>query len=639
MGPRMRLAHRELGGPMTTLRSARATISLVLTTALLVTAGSGVALAAKGEKDGKDDRKAGADTPAAVIESIPGSKYKMAKSRVAKELTRITDAPGDQVFSDGSPATAAPAHSDITAVYISPIKVPGKLVTKMDDDFPRGAVGAFYGRDAVPSKDDRAVFVAVELADTRPGRSVVQQVEVGLDGEGAGPVQVGSAGDTLAGVERFSLSGLFADGSESSGTTEVSGRRPGDAIEYYNARSGVFGLYDARRGSYQLVMPLASDARSVTVTLRTITDAGEVIDRLELPGGGHLVALSDPGGGFDARAGAAPLGCRAIETYSGNSGVVDLADPTATLIRYTAGLAPMPAGAEGADLLAALDEYEGTVPVTMTPLATDGEPFDVDAELSTAAALGAFTLSLEVPAGQWSFEVADDAELLTPAGEALVDHSSLTGRAGVLTGEGLDGFVSGDPDCGRWDLGVDACAFVPVEGMAALVGQVSGRIEQTVVERPDGAQWCAGIMPATGEPQYLARFGTAYLASDRFAQAVDARDCAAEPVDLGAQGVNFDCSADGYEGYAFRVVPDAVAGRDPDGGLLVSVDMLVDSARPPGERYDVDAAAALFGEMAAAVAQSAIPAGSADGEPAAVATVADGEGPEGEGTEGEGAAE
>ena len=596
--------------------AARRTIILALTTVLLVSVATGSASAAKGDRDARDDkgdkgtREAGADTPAAVLETVAGGTYKMAKAKVAKRLTRIADELGDQVLSDGTAAVAAPGYSDIAAVYVAAIKVPGKLVAKMRDDHPRGAVGAFYGKDASPATGDRAVFVAVELAEKRPGRSIVQQVEVGIDGDAASPVRVGSAGDTLAGVERFSLSGLFADGSESSGTTDVSGREPGDAITYYNARSGVYGLYDPRSDSYQLVMPLPSDARSVAISLRTMTEAGEVIDRLELPAGGHLVSLSDPAGGLDARAGATPLACRSLETFSGGSGLVELDDPSATLIRYTAGATPPGAAAAAEDLLAALDAFEATVPVTMTRLDADDEPFDVDADLALAPALGSFTLSMEVPAGQWAFEAAEDVELLTPGGESLIDHRSLTGRAGVLSGDGLDGFVAGDPDCGRWDLGAAACDFVPAEGMAALVGRAAGELEQTLVVRPDGAQWCAGIVPETREPQYVVRFGTVYQAPGDFGHDVAARDCPASPVDLGAEGVNLDCGAAGYEGYAFRVVPAASAAVDPDGGLLVSLDMLVDPGLPQGERYDVDAALALFGEMATAVAGSATPAGS-----------------------------
>ncbi|MEA2025729.1 MAG: hypothetical protein U9O18_03460, partial [Chloroflexota bacterium] len=59
----------------------------------------------------------------------------------------------------------------------------------------------------------------------------------------------------------------------------------------------------------------------------------------------------------------------------------------------------------------------------------------------------AVSLTFEAPAGQWSFALADETELLTPAGESIIDHASLTGRAGVLTGAGLDGLVSGDPSC------------------------------------------------------------------------------------------------------------------------------------------------------------------------------------------------
>jgi hypothetical protein len=593
--------------------SSRAVVGMVVMATILAGALGGPVQGAKGEKGGRggkdgDGREAAAD---AAVVVIPGSRYKMAKAKVAADVARFADAAGDQRFGDGSPASTAPAWSDISAVYVAPARVPRKLLTKLDEDFPRGAVGAYYGGDAALSRGDRVVFVAVELAEARPGRSVVQQVEVGLDGDGASPVRVGSADDTRAGVERFSLSGLFANGSESSGTTDLTGRRPGEPIELYNAESGVVGIYDAKRDAYQLVMPLPADARSMAVTLRTATEAGEVIDRLDLPGGGHLVSLADPAAGYVGRAGPAALGCRALETYSASSGLMALDDPAATLIRYTAGLDPGSMGsADGEDALAALEGYDDTLPVVATRLDADGEPgsdepLELEADLSVAPSLGSFSVTLEVPAGAWTFEAAAGQDLVTPAGEALVDHGSLTGRAGIQTGDGLDGFVVGDRRCGRWDLGSEPCAFVPAADMAALVGRAGDDVEQSSLTRPDGSLWCVGIVPASGEPQYIARFGTAYYPSGRLEADALRSACEVFPLDVGAEGVNIDCGVEGYENLSFRVVPDAVAAQDPDGGLLVSVDLLVDPTRPRGERYDSEAAGTLFSEMAAAVARSA----------------------------------
>jgi hypothetical protein len=585
----------------------RATIGLLIVAALLVISSTGVVLAGKGDR--KADKKGEPTAPPAVIGSVSGDRIKMAQARVADHVTRISDAAGDQVLADGSPAPEAEAWSDIASVHVAPIKVPRKLLTKMDEDFPRGAVGAFYGKDARWSELDRAVFVAVELAGKRPSGSVVQQVEVGLDGETASPVQVGAAADTRAGLERFSLSGLFRDGSESSGTTDVSGRQPGDAIDFYNAESGVFGFYESRQHTYFLIMPLERDAQSVAVTLRSGTPAGEVIDRLELPGGGSLIPLADPALGWDAAQGTAPLACRALETFSQTSGLAGLDEPDSTRIRYSAGVDPLlDAEAAGAEL-AALDAYGGTLPVTLLPLHPDGEPRTVDAQLSRAPALNAFTLTMDVPPGQWSFQAVDDDQLRTPAGERLIDPGTLTGRAGVRTGEGQDGFVSGDPDCARFDLGAEACAFVPADAMAALVGLDASDVEQEVVARADGAQWCVGKASASGEVQYIARFGTGYSSAARFEQDVAAQPCEVHAVDLGAQGVNLDCGAQGFENHTFRVLPDAIAEADPDGGLLVSVDMLVDPGKPHGERYDGQAAEALLGGMVDAVAASAAPAG------------------------------
>jgi hypothetical protein len=59
----------------------------------------------------------------------------------------------------------------------------------------------------------------------------------------------------------------------------------------------------------------------------------------------------------------------------------------------------------------------------------------------------AVTLTFEAPEGQWSFALADELELKTPAGEPIIDHMSLTGPAGVQVGPALDGFVAGDLRC------------------------------------------------------------------------------------------------------------------------------------------------------------------------------------------------
>ena len=608
---------------MPTFRLARTTMVALLAAVLLVASSGGATLAGKGDKGDKGDKEATTATPPAVLESVDGGRFKMAQTKVAERLTRIADAAGDQVLADGSPATEAEAWSDISSVHLAPIKVPAKLIARMFEDFPRGAQGAFYGADADWSRSDRAVFVAVELADRRPSGPLVQQVEVGLDGIAAGPVQVGAASDTRAGLERFSLSGTFRDGSESSGTTDVSGRRPGEPIEYYNAESGVFGFYDSKTRSYLMIMPLTGDAQSVSVALRTVTPQGEVIDQLELPGGGHLVPLADPAGGWDRAQGAPPLACRSLETFSAASGQPGLEGVDATRIRYAAGADVALDETEAAALLAALDDIGDTVPLTLQPAGGDGtaagdgeatgdgpprEPITVDATVERAPALHAFTLTMDVPPGQWTFAPADGVTLLTPAGEALVDPRSLVGRGGLGTGDGLDGFVAGDPGCARFDLGADACAFVAADAMAGLVGLDGSEIEQESVVRPDGARWCVGTAPATGEVQYIARFGTSYLTSDAFTSEVAASPCDALPQDLGAEAVTLDCGADGFERHLVRVLPEAVADRDPDGGLLVSVDMLVDGNQPAGERYDAAAAAALFGEMVDAVAASAAPA-------------------------------
>jgi len=410
------------------------TLTLVLT-ALLVLISAGAAV--------------GADKNAA-IETLKGDKYRMADAVMADLVTRYADPAGDQLRSDGSPAAEAPDWSDIAAVYVAGTRTPAKLRTKMQSDHPPGASDSFYGSIAKPAAKDRIVFVAVKMAGKLPASSKGQLVEIGLVGNGATPVQVGTDADTRVGVERFSLSGLFRNGALAAGDTDVSGKEPGAELEdaeYYNVDSGVYGFYDSKKTTWYLVIPRAGDADAITVSVRSTTGAGQVVDRLDLPGGGHFIDLRDPTGGFKSKAGLPPLTCRALETYSGEGGVVDLSDIDATLIRYTAGVDDSVSTRKAAELLGPAIEAMGPVSVALTAIGTEAEPLIVDGELSVSPGDTAVSLTFEAPAGQWQFALADGLELKTPSGERIVDHSSLTGTAGVLTGPGLDGFVAGNLSC------------------------------------------------------------------------------------------------------------------------------------------------------------------------------------------------
>lgn len=386
----------------------------------------------------------GADS---TVDTANGKKYKMADAVIANKLSRITDAADDQVFSDGSAATEAPKWSDVSRVHVATAKTPAKLRTKMEADHPLGAADAFYGSDARPRVGQRIIFVAVEMARKLPPGAKGQLVEVGLAGVEATPVQAGTELDTLAGVESFSLSGLFKNDAIATGDTDVIGREPGVELEdadYYNAESGVYGFYKPKNATWYLAIP-REGASAITVSVRSVTGAGRVIDRVELPGGGHFIELDDPTGGFKRNAGVSALTCRAIETFSGGGGVVELSDIDATLIRYTAGVDASVGQNKRAELLGAATEAAGPVSVLLTAVGSEAEPITVEGELSVVPDGNAVQLSFEVPAGQWTFALAD--EIKTPAGELVVAAGSLVGPAGVLTGPGLDGLAAGELSC------------------------------------------------------------------------------------------------------------------------------------------------------------------------------------------------
>jgi hypothetical protein len=440
---------KSIGG----LGCALPALSLALTAVLLV-AVSGVTL--------------GADE--AAIETVKGQKYRMADAVMADSITHYVDPTGDQLSRDGSPATDAPEWSDIKSVYLAGTRTPAKLRTKMQSDHPPGASDSFYGSIARPHAKDRIVFVAVQMAKGYPANARGQVVEVGIAGDAATPVQVTTDADMLAGLERFSLSGLFRNGVLATGDTDVVGREPGAEVadaDYYNVDSGVFGFYDSKRATWYVVVPRAGDTDVITVSVHSTTGSGQVVDRLDLPDGGHFIDLVDPLGGFKAKAGLPRLSCRALETFSGAGGLVEVSDPEATLVRYTVGVDDTAGLKKAAQLLAPALDAAGPVSVVLSPVGSDAEPVTVEGELESSPEGNAVSLSFEAPAGQWSFALGDELELVTPAGESIVEHSSLTGPAGVRTGPGLDGFVAGDRAC------LSADAQLVIEAETATLAEAS----------------------------------------------------------------------------------------------------------------------------------------------------------------------
>lgn len=597
---------------MSTLRSLPALVSLALGTALLATAVGGPVMGGKGDRKNRRQQQAEETLPAAAISTIKGDRYRIGGAKIANRLTRVADDEGDQLDATGVALADAPAWTDLASVSTAPFRFSRKMRRSVLNAFPRGTRDTFYGPDADWSVNDTGLFVLVELAEPRPDDVTSQVVEIGYDGGAAGPVRVGSGTDTRAGVQTFTLAGRFTDGSDAAGTTDVSGRAPGEPITFYNARSGIWGMYQGQ-GRYYFLLPEPRDARAVAVSLRSTTDQGEVIDRLELPGGGHLLPLDDPGLGFKAGDGAEPLACRAIATAATAPTTADgAASEVTTMIHYTAGVgmdAETGAPADATAALAALDGL-GSVPLRVQRLDEDAEPLDIEAPLSLAPVLGAFTLTIDVPPGTWAFEPADADAFRTPAGEALIDHRTLSGRAGVRTGAGLVGFVSGDPGCGRWDIGGTACSFVPDAAMEAIVPTSTGDLEQVDIAQPDGSAWCVGRIPGTREGKYIVRVGRDHATTADLEAAVDAVGCAATPIDMGRAGQFLDCAASGnFERYLSLIVPEATTARDPAAGLLVSIDMAVDPGVPAGERYDGAAALTLFGTLAADLAASVTPGG------------------------------
>ena len=170
----------------------------------------------------------------------------MAKAKVAQRITRIADAAADQVTADGAatdgrtrrtrtsrPSTWRPSgcRGSSSRACTTTIRAARWAPSTVPMPTGRRSTGPSSWPSTWPTSGPRESSSRSRWASTVAARS---------------PLQAGGASDTRGGVERFSLSGTFSNGAESSGTTDISGRLPGEPIEYYNAGSGVFGFYDDR---------------------------------------------------------------------------------------------------------------------------------------------------------------------------------------------------------------------------------------------------------------------------------------------------------------------------------------------------------------------------------------------------------
>ena len=154
------------------------------------------------------------------------------------------------------------------------------------------------------------------------------------------PVQAGTCLDPR--VRRRALHGRRASsatGPTPTGTTDVSespaGRRH-RVLQHRLGRLRLLRTAGAPPGTWSC--PATRPSRlGRRERAQQHTPRRDVIDRLELPGGGHFVDLADATGGWDRKVGLPPLECRSLETFSAASGVT-LSAPDATLIRYAAGM-------------------------------------------------------------------------------------------------------------------------------------------------------------------------------------------------------------------------------------------------------------------------------------------------------------
>ncbi len=260
----------------------------LLLTAILSALVTAPALAAK--KD-KPEEPAGPPPP---IESIKGDEYRMAKRKMADRVTRLADAGGDPALRRRHPRGRAPPWSDISAVYVAPSRMPSKLRTKMAIDFPPGVARAFYGDEADWKTDDRLLRGCQDGREAAGGRRRAAGGGRPRRQRGRPPCRSGRSSTPASGSSASSSAASSATVRTRPAPPTSVTAQPGASHRVLQHRLGCLRFLrspSARPGTCSCPVrdtDLPSRQRAQQHRGRP------VIDRLELPGGGHFIDLPTP---------------------------------------------------------------------------------------------------------------------------------------------------------------------------------------------------------------------------------------------------------------------------------------------------------------------------------------------------------
>ena len=541
-------------------RSMRPLITFALATALGL-GSSSVAYAAEGDEVSEGQ-----------VRYVSGDEFKLGKTKLVDRWMVIGDPRDDFIREDGMPVDGVNPAADIVEVYLAQGRISKKLLKALQRQFPAGRPGNWLGANAKWKPGQEALFVVAKTAKAATkGNAKNTQIIVGFDGFDAVPAQVGPGAGYFTGLETFSIGGGFGKDGWLSGDTSLADLEQGDFIDYFNSKSRGMGGLGKKSGSLVHITPIPLNADTISVSMRVMADGALAYDAVTMPDGGRHIGLPDKPWGFNVAANieaasTPPYYCKSVSTLAADetTGLDGAAPPHPFIFKTIYGFNdPVDAVVNEKFLL------------QLHPVGFEVDPIIVEGQIERMFGLNAAQVSAHVPEGQWvpdAFNVFDESYVLQRDAESPPMFASTFGNGGLLVGPEFEGFVTGDKECGRWHVPGTACDYIDHEAIAAEMGLV-GEVAEADQVTADGTLLCAGIDMGSEQPFFIGGIGRDYYTDARLASDVAQHRCPSSEVALGAGGVLFDCTDEGFQSFFWRAAPLESIAIDPLGGLLVSVDL------------------------------------------------------------------
>jgi hypothetical protein len=567
------------------MRSVQRAASILLASALVLGAsGSSIGVeSVDGDESGEPD----------AVQSVrtePGKALKIGGVKVADSWLVLTDPRNDFLREDGSRSTETDPKADIVELWVTVGDVNKKLLQAIRGGMLQfGRPGNWVGANFNSQAGDEALFVAVKPARKATAKTASNvQVVVTFDGNDAVADRAGPAAGVYTGSETSSMGGGF-DGAWRSGDSTLKGHVDGAIASLFNTpRSRGVGGVDKASGSMIHITPIPGDAETFTVMSRT--GSGTMYDQADLPGGGTHIGLPGTPWRFNVGKSATDqprYTCQRIDMYEP---MIDTAASESS--------PPHPFRLESTFELEDPVEFSDTVtfPLRLFPVGSDADPTVVDGMVELLPGFGGMRFSAYVPEGHWQLERID----LRSGYPTFLDSTDpprfgpLFGNAGLLVGPGLSGHTAGNAGCATWHLPDELCDLFPNPDMGQAMA-IAAELEHGAQHIADGTLLCFGVDPETREPAYIASLGDDYYTNDNLFRDAERHRCPYTEVPIGAGGVLFDCSAEGFKSFMWVVPAGLGEFHDSQGGLRASLDF--DFRPGDGQPGDDTALRALLEEV------------------------------------------